>query len=132
MKITTESYLIKLKNLGLEDSVIAGKMGISVGEVRQRWAELLTAAQSIQHSGYTDLVRQFTALAKQYELLGQHLKIIAFALDDHMPMEDIGKIIAESAQSTDPVVYIMSRCIILKPFISKSPEESPREDIEKN
>lgn len=132
MKITTESYLIKLKNLGLEDSVIAGKMGISVGEVRQRWAELLTAAQSIQHSGYTDLVRQFTALAKQYELLGQHLKILAFALDDHMPVNEIGSMISEAAKSMDPVAYIMSRCIILKPFTPKSAEESLQEDIVKS
>lgn len=132
--LTDMALLVKYKNAGMSDAVIASKLGLKEAQVREKWLELLQLSETASSAGYLDLSQQFTIMAHQYQLLGESMKIIATALSDRMGMDEIKGLITSDPKQT--LKNLWESSIILKPFVAvdvnKSFEESRKRDAEGN
>lgn len=125
-----EKYLIKLKGAGFSDLAIATKLGITEKEVIERWKKLEAGLASMTSSGYSAFCDTVTIAAHQYQLLGESFKIIASALGDRMTEEEIAALIVDDKKQT--LENLRSRCIILRPFVPVTPEESLKNTLQGN
>lgn len=116
-------YLIKLKQIGLADQVIAEKMGKSESAVAAMWEEFL-ATQSMYGNGYPILVERFTTLCLQYELVGESLKHIAGILSNRVTIQEMKREV-EGKDKEAAIAALANAFIILKraePSTSPPPE----------
>ena len=130
MNITNDAYIIACKQAGLSDAITAARLGLSVDEVKASWERLVKDAETRASSGYPDLVQQYTIMAHQYQLLGESLKVIAFALDNHVTSEELQK--GLPTQLDLVASYLLQHYIILRKFTPADPEESLRKAIAAN
>lgn len=121
--IDDAKVLIKLMKAGTSPHIIAAKLGISVDEVKRRWADLQILAQ--EASGHGDLVMQYNLLCHQYQLLGESLKIVAKALGNAVPPHELREMIVPGDVDLT-FKNLTEKCIILKSFAPQDPEESLR------
>ena len=121
--------LLKYKEAGFSDAAIGAKLGMTEDEVKVKWAELLQISQQRNVSGYVDLTVQFTVLCHQYQLLGESMKIVAGALGNMMPPNEIKALITADPEQT--FKNLSTSCIILRPFVQVDPEQSLQESLKK-
>lgn len=125
-----EKYLIKLKGAGFLNSAIAKKLGISESDVERRWKELESKFDSATASGYSAFCDTVTVMAHQYQLLGESLKIVASALGDRLTEKELDALVVPDREQT--LKNLRHNCIILRPFIPVTPEESLKRTLQGN
>ena len=134
--IGDDQYLVKCKQTGLKNEVIAEKMGITPDEVERRFRQLIQIADQIQSNGWVDFQNQFTVLCTHYQLLGESLKAIAQGLQPLTPSEIEHHLAGSSEDIKRSLESLTQNCIILKKFIPVDPiqalEEQTRSIQESN
>lgn len=129
--VTEETkYLIKLKGAGFTDATIAKKLGIPEAEVVRQWKELEAAFLSGSLSGFAAFCDHVTVTAHQYQLLGESLKIMAEVLSNPVSEKELREMVVADIDQT--IKNLQSRCIMLRPFIPVTPEESIRRTTKNN
>lgn len=130
--IVTEDdrYLIKLKGAGFTHASIAVKLGISEAEVEQRWKDIENAFIAGNSSGYMAICDHVTVMAHQYQLLGESLKITAEFLSNRMSEQELGQLVVKDREQT--LKNLRSQCIVLRPFVPLTAEESIKKTLEGN
>ena len=127
--MTDEHYLIMCKGAGLPDEQIAGRLGITVEQLREKWTRLLNRLSG-QINGDADFRSQFAHLAGHYQLLGESLKIIANALSNQPSLEEIEAVLTEDKKQSAEA--ILQNFLIFRPFVVQCAEESLKSTIRDN
>jgi len=130
--IVTEDdrYLIKLKGAGFSNAAIAQKVGITESEVDRRWKEIEANFVTGLSSGYRSFCDHITIMAYQYQLLGESLKIAANAIGNQMSEQELGQLVVADREQT--LKNLREHCIVLRPFIPITPEESIKKTLKGN
>lgn len=113
-------YLLKLLGAGLPLRTIAKKLGRTEEWVKDRWEALVRQGEERQKSGIMALGDQFSVLAHQYQLVGESLKIVALALANEMPANEIEAMIDGDPKAS--AERIRTKAIVLRPFAFQPPE----------
>lgn len=121
--VTDETYLIRLKNKGKSDEFCAAKLGWTTEEVRKRWKAVVDMAQAPEQNGMTELKAVTSVLAQQMQLIGQTAGIFTNALLSAYPVLEFRAIIESCPKDQDLAAYLLSRCIILRPFVMPAPSQ---------
>src|SRR5918992_5706679 len=96
MKMTEDQITIsKYKSLGKSNNWIAAKMGWKPERVEKEWKEITAKANQVLTTGFEKLCYHFQLLCQQYSLVGESLKVIATALDNTMPDDELRELIKE-------------------------------------
>lgn len=122
-------YILKFLQAGLPVKIVAARLGITEGEVLQRFERMKQQVQAVHSSGYVDLCAQFDNLCLQYSLLGESLKLIASALDQTAQPDQI----REAIVPNDPdatVGNLVKNFIILRPFVARNPLEVVTDNVQ--
>jgi len=120
-----DRHLVKLKLSKVPDAHIAAKFGITKEALEIRWQRVQREIRDAAQGSFAQLVDQFTVMAHQYQLLGESMKIVAGAIGDTMPSEEIRALIGENDEET--LRNLKTKAIVLRPFTAPiSPEESIR------
>jgi len=125
-----DKYLIKLKGAGFSDAAIGKKLGLSEAWVTARWKEIEATFVTGHTSGFAALCDHVTVMAHQYQLLGESLKIAAEALSNRMSEPELVQLITPDPVQT--LKNLRSQCIILRPFVPITPEESIKRTAAEN
>ncbi len=129
-----DHYLYKLKVAGMSDQKIARRLSTSEQEIARRWVRILEEVREQQASGYNQLCDFFTNMCKQYELLGESLKVMGGAIGTIMPPENIRAMIDPDPEKT--VQNLRTRALVLFPFVIDPafppPIETPHENPAQN
>lgn len=120
-------YLAKLIGAGLPHALIAARLGISVEEVGKRWERMREEVILAKANGHGMLCEQYNVLCSQYQLLGESLKIVAAALGNTMPTEELKLLIVRDQEQT--LKNLTQSCIILRPFVPIDPAASLEEHL---
>lgn len=127
-----DAYLVKLKQAKIADEIIAGKLGISIQQVNERWEEILRQVMATEMNGHGELINHFNVLCHQYQLLGESLKIFGKAICNIVPQSELLGLLKEGSTVQQMVATLSERCIILRPFVPLTPQESLEQSIKDN
>lgn len=134
--MTDDFILIKYKQAGLPDDVIAAKMGITVQEIQKRWDTLLEESRKTQVNGYDEITTQFNALCFQFQLLGEGLKHIGNGLASVRNSDNLKAHFSQKRKLTDQEISLIEEIcqsfIVLSPYKAIDPSESLREAFKHN
>lgn len=120
MKID-DSYLIKLKSLGVSDPKIAAKLGVSVEEVNEHWQSLLRQSHDQIVNGYKAVCEAFNLLAGRYQLVGESMKTFGGIIGNIMTETEIRALIREDPEET--VRNLTQQAIVLRVFVPSSKQK---------
>lgn len=119
------TMLVKYKKAGMDDDLIAKRLGWTVAKVNNVWAELMKQVEDIQSTGYENLRKQWWIMCQQYELLGESLKIIGGQLQNVMPAPELAELITDNKEET--FKNLTSKALVLRPFVFADPIASLEE-----
>lgn len=119
----TDAYMVKMISAGKTNEQIAAKLGMTPLQVSVRWEKIKAEAEANQTNGYYSLCDKFTVLVNQYQLMGETLKVIAFALGQVVPEEELVKIITSNPEET--LKNLKTKTIILRAYIEPPMEVPP-------
>lgn len=130
MLVHDDNYIIRARQAGVPVATIAAKLNMTVEQVEKRWRQILKDVESKFDNGYLDLCQAFHTLSGQYQLVGSSLGIIAQAIGNVIPDEDLKKLITTDPEQT--FKNLKANTILLKVFIPITPEEAIEKDLKKN
>lgn len=126
-----DKYLVKMLSAGFSLANVSKKLGVAEDVLKKRW-EMIQASLIVDHSsGYAAFCDHINNSAFQYQLLGESFKITAEALSQRMTDDDLLKLIV-AGNPEQTVKNLKSNCIILKPFVPLTPEESIKKTLAGN
>lgn len=126
--ITDDAYLIRAKQAGISNEILAAKLNTTPERIEERWQDLLKIGDSLEGNGYMNLSEKFTVLLHQYQLLGESLKPICQALGDVASLNEIIEVHDPNPRKT--AVRLIQNFIILRPYIFQDPTEEADEKSE--
>ena len=129
MNTSDDAWLIKYKQVGLSDKVIAQKLGVPLEEIQQRWKDLMDQSARLNQAGYDNLAAQYHTLCGQYQLMGESLKLVAMALSDVAPIDEIRMAIVSDPEKT--LMNLTQSFIILRPCRQVDPSIALEESLKR-
>jgi hypothetical protein len=121
--VTDDAYLVRLKRKGKSDEFISAKMGLTLEEVRRKWAGLVEMASVKPESGQSELRQVGLVLSQQLQLLGQSMGIFLQALASDYEPSDLRALIDSCPAGQDLAAYLLTKTIILRPFSMPTPAQ---------
>jgi hypothetical protein len=116
-------YLAKMRRGKLTNFQMANRLRITVDEVKTALAELDARAAARTANGMPGLLKMHEVACLQFQELGRTMGVVGFALGNQMTPEELGKLLEDSKGQPDPIAFIQSQCIILRPFIPEQIEQ---------
>lgn len=126
----SQENLIKLKQKGIPDHLIAKQMGISVAALRERWNEILKLTMTHTQNGYDALCQQYSRLCLNYQNVGEKLSQISSFLGSTVTKEEVLALI-DKDNPEQTAWNLLSNFVILRKFVPPA-DEAPPQDPTKN